>query len=218
MIGIAELFDEIQARNGLLYRDIPGLDIDELARLLGPRLVQTSGKNYAFATHKEDPSDCSDRTEYFDWHSDGLYHARPPRFVFLHCIDPGAGQCKTELANVSKVLSLLNPSSLNTLLKLRSHYIGHGDSFDHPVLRTDGMLLASRGHVSALSDLPLAEVPTIRDTAAAWSDLYRHLDENAVSFVWLAGGTLIFDQRKYMHRRNSAVIDRARKLIRMWFD
>ena len=202
----------------MLLRDVPDFDVDEFARLLGPRIVQTSGKNYAFAMHKEDPTDCSDRTEYFDWHSDGLYHVTPPRFVLLHCLHPGSKQSMTELANISQVLADLAPSSRSTLLKLRSYYVGHGGCFGHEVVQGGGMLLASRGYVTPFVDLPLAEHPAVREIATALAELYRHLDDNAVEFGWSAGDTLVFDQYRYMHRRNSTVIDRDRKLIRMWFN
>lgn len=213
------LFDAINGGTPLFFgRDLSGLDIDKLARLLGPRLVQTSGQDYAVAMHKDDPSDCSDRTEYFDWHSDGLYHPVPPRHVLLHCIDPGTGMIATELAETESVLADIPLGSLRTLRKLRSHYVGHGGSFDHPIIMPEGMLLASRGHVDALPDLGLERHPLIRDIAAAFSDLYRALDAHAQDYQWQAGGTLVFDQYRYMHRRNSAGIDRKRKLIRMWFN
>ena len=217
MSGTQELFDAIGSAGDMLLRDVPDFDVDEFARLLGPRIVQTSGKNYAFAMHKEDPTDCSDRTEYFDWHSDGLYHATPPRFVLLHCLDPGHGQVNTELADVKVVLAAMSPNSLRTLSKLHSHYVGHGGRFSHPILTGGGMLLASRGHVTA-PDLYLDQTPSIREIVEALTGLYQRLDDDAVPYKWEKGGTLIFDQRKFMHRRNSAVIDRDRKLIRMWFN
>ncbi len=215
--GTEELFDTIHSGVTLFYQDVPDFDVEELVRLLGPRIVQTSGKNYSIATHKEDPNDHSNRTTFFDWHCDGLYLATPPRFALLHCLDPGNGQAKTELANTNQVLTKLSPSNLRTLSKLRSHYIGHGGSFDHPILTSDGMLLASRGYVSPLPDLPFEDQPSIRDLNEALSELYHHLDDSAVPYEWNMGGTLIFDQYQYMHRRNSGIIDRDRKLIRMWF-
>lgn len=216
MTQTEQLFDALGV--ALLHRAIPDFDVEEFVRLLGPRIVQTSGKNYAFAMHKEDPTDCSDRTEYFDWHSDGLYHVTPPRFVLLHCLDPGGGHVNTELADVGVVLSAIAPESLSTLSKLHSHYIGHGGRFSHPILTLcGGMLLASRGHVTA-PDLYLEDQPSIRDICDALADLYQHLDADAVPYRWKKGDTLIFDQRKFMHRRNSTVIDRDRKLIRMWFN
>jgi alpha-ketoglutarate-dependent taurine dioxygenase len=217
MSGTEELFDTIHSGVTLFYQDVPDFDVEELVRLLGPRIVQTSGENYAIAMHKEDPTDHSNRTTFFDWHSDGLYLPKPPRFALLHCLNPGNGQAKTELANTNQVLTKLSPSSLRTLSKLRSHYIGDGGSFDHPILTSDGMLLASRGYVSPLLDLPFEDQPSIRDISETFSELYRHLDDSAVPYEWNTGGTLIFDQYQYMHRRNSAIIDRDRKLIRMWF-
>ncbi len=202
----------------LIYEHLPDFDIEEWVKHLGSRIVQTNGQNYAVAQHKDDPSDCSDRTEYFDWHSDGLYHPLPPRYVLLHCINPGAGQINTELASVEKVLDRLSIESLSTLACLRSHYIGHGGCFYHPILRAGEMLLASRGYVSPLNHVPLAAVPSIRDISDAMMELYDGLDFLAVPYKWQAGDTLIFDQYQYLHRRNSTSIDRDRKLIRMWFN
>ena len=113
--GTEELFDTIQSGVMLFYQDVPDFDVEELVRLLGPRIVQTSGENYAIAMHKEDPTDHSNRTTFFDWHSDGLYLAKPPRFALLHCLNPGNGQANTELANTNQVLTKLSPSSLRTL-------------------------------------------------------------------------------------------------------
>lgn len=212
------LFEAIKSGTPLFWgTNLSGLDADKLARLLGPRLVQTSGKNYAVAMHRDDPANFSDRTDYFDWHSDGLYHAKPPRFVLLHCLDPGKAGIGTELADAHSALSDIPLSSLRTLRKLRSYYVGRILSFDHPILQPEGMLLASRGHASALPDLQLEGYPTIREIAVAFSDLYRALDKRAIAYTWRPGATLVFDQYRYMHRRNSAVIDRERKLLRMWF-
>jgi alpha-ketoglutarate-dependent taurine dioxygenase len=215
--GTEELFDKIRSGVPLLYQNLLDFDVDELVRLLGPRIVQTSGQNYAIARHKEDPTDHSNRTTFFDWHCDGLYLTDPPKFAMLHCIDPGCGKARTEFAKTSDVLSQLDPTSLRTLGKLRSHYIGHGGIYNHPILSGGGMLLASRGYVSPLADLPFEDHPSIRDISNAISDLYDRLEENVFSHEWRKGDTLIFDQYQYMHRRQSEVIDRERKLIRMWF-
>jgi alpha-ketoglutarate-dependent taurine dioxygenase len=217
LAGTEELFNKIESGVMLLYQDVPDFDVDELVRLLGPRIVQTSGENYAIARHKEDATDHSNRTTFFDWHTDGLYLPKPPRFALLHCLHPGSRQAKTELADIDQVLAKLRPSSLCTLSKLRSHYIGHGGIFDHPILTSRGMALASRGYVSPLPDLPFEDQPSIRDVNETLSELYHHLDASAVPYEWNMGGTLIFDQYRYMHRRNSAIIDRDRRLIRMWF-
>lgn len=202
----------------LIYEHIPDFDIDEVVKHLGSRIVPTSGKDYVIAQHKDDPSDCSDRTDYFDWHSDGLYYTTPPRFVLLHCLDPGSGQGKTELASVFYMLDRLSEDTLYTLNHLRSHYIGHGGCFDHRILYHGGMLLASRGYVSPLPDLPLEDIPSIRSTSDALMELYDALGFVAVPYTWRAGDTLIFDQYQYLHRRNSCKIDKDRKLIRLWFN
>src|SRR6267378_2173432 len=131
MTQTEQLFDALGV--ALLHRAIPDFDVEEFVRLLGPRIVETSGKNYAFAMHKEDPTDCSDRTEYFDWHSDGLYHVTPPRFVLLHCLNPGSGTCQTDFVSVAEVLNWMQPEAIETLRKLRSWYIGHGGRFSHPI-------------------------------------------------------------------------------------
>jgi alpha-ketoglutarate-dependent taurine dioxygenase len=217
MTGTEKLLRAIDAGESRVWA-CGEFDIDEMVRLLGSRLVQTSGRDYAVAMHRDDPTDCSDRTEYFDWHSDGLYHARPPRYVLLHCLDPGDGKVNTEFAEMDYVLWMLRPSSYRTLLKLRSHYVGHGGTFDHPVIAIGGALLASRGYVSPLPGLSLEEIPSVRDIGVALSDLYDHLEGCAMPHEWRAGGTLIFDQYRYLHRRKSAVIDRERKLLRLWFN
>ena len=215
--------------DNVIFRHDPGFDAEDLVKQLGPRLVQTSGQNYAIAKHKDDPADCSDRTEYFDWHSDGLYHPQPPRFVLLHCLQVGSGEVKTELASVAELIAKISTRSLRTLIDLHSTYIGHGGCFAHPIFRNNEMLLASRGYISPRPDLPLADNPSNRDIATAMSELYGLLDENAHTYEWSAGTTLIFDQYRYLHRRNpdnsaiggnarSSTIDKDRKLVRMWFN
>lgn len=216
MMHLTQLLSGVKAGVCLL-QNLPDFDADQIAFLLRRRIVTTSGQPYAIAQHKDDPSDCSDRTEYFDWHSDGLYVMRPPHYVILHCLDPGAGLISTDLVNVKDVLSKISEDSLYTLGKLNSTYIGHGGSFSHPILSLKGMLLASRGFVSPLSGLSLNEQPSIRDITTALTELYHHLDKNAFPHQWKVGDTLIFDQYQYMHRRNSNSIDKERKLIRMWF-
>jgi len=225
MSGTKKLFNVIQSGTALHYQNITDLDVEELVHLLGSRIVRTGGRDYGhdyrIAMHREDPTDCSDRTEYFDWHSDGLYYSKPPKYVLLHCLDPGSQQINTDLAETIQVLSVIHHDHFQILKKLLSHYIGHGGNFDHPVLtgyQNSEMLLASRGHISALPDLSLEDHPSLREISTALTDLYRSLDENAVSYQWNKGATLIFNQYQYMHRRNSNSIDRERKLIRMWFN
>jgi alpha-ketoglutarate-dependent taurine dioxygenase len=186
---------------------------------LGSRIVLSGGFPYSIAQHKDNPSDCSDRTEYFDWHSDGLYHPHPPKYVLLHCLDAGSGAVVTELASSQIILGhLISEKTLYTLGKLRSCYIGHGGAYHHPILTIKGMLMASRGFVEPLPGLSLDEQPSIRDINLALTELYARLDHNVLSYDWKVGDTLIFNQYHYMHRRNSAVIDKDRKLIRMWFN
>ena len=218
MTGTNQLFEEIGSP--LLFRNIPDFDIEELIQLLGPRIVQTSGKDYAIAMHKENPSDYSDRTEYFDWHSDGLYHVvrKPPQFVLLHCLNKGTQDIKTELTDTATILNKLSFQNIQILGKLQSIYIGHNGSFTHPILNTLGMLLASRGYISPLSEISIESQPSIRNITETLTELYYLLDMHAVPYIWNIGDTLIFDQYRYMHRRNSASIDRNRKLIRMWFN
>jgi alpha-ketoglutarate-dependent taurine dioxygenase len=218
MISTKELFDSIGSGDTLLYRDVPDFDADEFVGLLGQRLVQTGGQDYALAVHKEDRTDHSNRTDYFDWHSDGLYHAWPPRFVLLHCVDPGDGTCQTDFVSVAEVLAWMRPEAIETLRKLRSWYIGHGGNFGHPILVGNDMLLASRGHVDALPTVAFQDQPSIREITDAMSNLYSCMDDCETWRRWSAGLTVVFDQRKFMHRRISKAIDRKRKLIRMWFN
>jgi len=217
-----KLFDRIQSGEvgDLYFQTIHGFDIEEFVQLMKPRIVQTSGADYAIAMHKDDPTDCSDRTDYFDWHSDGLYHVKPPRFVLLHCLDPGEGLVKTELVETIQVLSTLEYRHFKILQKLSSCYIGHGGWYEHPILMGDQhreMLLASRGHVRALPNIRLEDQPSIRQISEALVALYRSLDSMWVVRIGQQGDTIIFDQYKYMHRRNSATVDKKRKLIRMWW-
>lgn len=217
-----ELFEAIESKTALYFLHVSNMDVDKLvawANELGPGIVQTGGKDYAIVQHKDDPSDHSNRTEYFDWHSDGLYHAKPPRFVLLHCLNPGSGEAQTDVASSMQVLKQMSSRTLRTLAKLRSHYIGHGGCYSHPIRHSAWkMLLASRGYVSPLEEIPLEDQPSIREISDAIRELYLLLDENAIPQEWKAGNTLIFDQYKYMHRRNSSGIDKERKLIRMWLN
>jgi len=199
------------------YCNLPDFDPNKWATILSKHIKQTTGLDYTIAMHQDNPNDYSNRTEYFDWHSDGLYHPVPPQYVLLHCLDAGCGLAETELSHVVEVQYLLSQKHLNTVDKLQSHYIGHNGIYAHPLFNIKGMLLASRGHVSALPGLSLHEQPSIREITDALQALYIALDKCAVPYSWSAGDTLIFDQYQYIHRRNSNVIDKDRKLIRMWF-
>src|SRR6266700_7432219 len=99
--GTEELFDTIHSGVTLFYQDVPDFDIEELVRLLGPRIVQTSGENYAIAMHKEDPTDHSNRTTFFDWHCDGLYLLKPPRSALLHCLTLSQRHARPHFSNTS---------------------------------------------------------------------------------------------------------------------
>lgn len=206
------------ANTAVAYRNTPDFAIDKVVKWLGRRIVQTSGQDYAIAQHKDDPTDCSDRTEYFDWHSDGLYFPVPPKYVLLHCLDAGHGAAKTELANIHEILLRLHPSSQYVLGKLQSRYVGHGGSYVHPIISLKGMLLASRGVIETLPGLSLNEQPSIREITEVMANLYELLDTMAMPYDWSMGDTLIFNQYQYLHRRNSNVIDKDRKLIRLWFN
>ena len=202
----------------LNFLSVPDLDVDEVVRLLGTRIVQTKGKAYAIAEHRDDLTDCSDRTEFFDWHSDGLYHSQPPRRVLLYCLDPGHGGVKTEVADTDCVLSALPEEDYHVLTKLRCNYVSHEGVHSHPMVADGALMLASRGYPTPSPSLPLEATPSIREITKALSSLYQTLDHYAIRQEWHQGDVLIFDQHRYLHRRTGGPVDHRRKLIRMWFN
>lgn len=197
--------------------DEPNFRLEDVINKLGRRIVNSGDAEYSIVSERNHPTDCSGQTGYFDWHSDGLYHKEPPRYVMLHCIDPGASQCPTELSETKTALSQMRHSHVMTLSKLRTHYVGRQKTYVHDIMSDNGMLLASRGHVSPMEGMGLKDQPTVREITSAMTGLYTMLDNFAGPVWWKKGRTLVFDQYQYLHRRNSKVIDPNRKLIRLWF-
>jgi alpha-ketoglutarate-dependent taurine dioxygenase len=204
--------------SGLAFQSISDFDADKFVSLVGNGIVKTKDKDYEIIMEGDDPTDFSNRTQYFHWHSDGLYREIPPRFVLFHCLHPGNGKAMTELASVRCVFSAMSPANVAILKKLNTWYIGHMGMFYHKMISRDGVLLASRGYQAPLAELELENVPEYYDIVAAMTDFYNQLEKHAVSFHWSKGNTLVFNQRLYLHRRNSAVTDYDRKLVRMWFN
>ena len=67
-------------------------------------------------------------------------------------------------------------------------------------------------------DVPIADIPSARDTATAISTLYRYVDQNITRIhFWKAGDLIVFDNQRYIHARFAQAKDYKRELVRVWY-
>jgi alpha-ketoglutarate-dependent taurine dioxygenase len=197
----------------------PDFNPEIFTQTLGDRIMLTSGKKWSIVEDAATLTDASRQTTNLDWHVDGLYYKTVPRYVLLHCTEPGKGGVKTEFVDTYYVTNKLPGDVALILSKLQMHYIGKDGEYQHyPILSLSGLNLGSRGYVSPKSHA-LEEMPTNREIAKAMVCLFETMDVNVcLSKSWIKGDTVIFDQTRIIHRRVSTLSDRERKLIRMWWN
>jgi alpha-ketoglutarate-dependent taurine dioxygenase len=162
-------------------------------------------------------TDCSKHTLKFDWHTDGLYHDPPPRWTVLHCIDPGAGEITTEVADALAAIGRLSAEHARVLEKLETVYVGRdGKRHARRIVGPTFVHLASRGFVT--SGASVEDFPSIRETVDAVQALIAALDGGDRHIQkWQTGDVLVFDNHRHLHRRVGIAPDPKRRLTRMWF-
>lgn len=202
-------------------RNEPDFDIDQVVTAMrdNNRLVMTAEGPYSIVQDDGVPTtDCSKHSLHFDWHTDGLVYPTPPKYVMLHCVNPGTEGITTELCDVNAALDKLPISIRQVLYLCRSNYVDRrGDAHPLPLLADNGLYLASRGFIDSI--VPVEYYPTIRGQATSLNSLIEALDNNICHTQnWKAGDTLIFNNHKYLHRRVSKGLDKQRKLYRLWFN
>lgn len=200
----------------------PTFDPDVFADKLGERIALTSGKRWTIVEQSLDPKDLQDasrQTTFLDWHVDGSYHHPPPRYVLLHCIDPGHSNGSTQFADGHVIFSKLPRDVILVLSKLQMNYVGRSGVHAHePILSLAWITICARGYVEPISK-ELSEVPSLRETARATSMLFDAMDDSiCLDHHWKKYDNIIFDQRRIIHRRMTSAEDRQRKLYRMWWN
>ena len=206
----------------------PAFDADTLADSLGDRIVLTSGQRWAIVEQSADLKeihDASRQTAFLDWHIDGHYHNPPPRFVLLHCINPGTEDIPTQFVDVHAVMSKISGDVALVLNKLRINYIDKGSKLypqTEPLLSMHGLNLSSRAYVDPISTEVLTEIPSLRQQTEALYQLYKTMDDNVcLEHHWKKHDIVIFDQSRIIHRRvgigKTQGNDYERKLTRMWW-
>jgi hypothetical protein len=198
-------------------------DFDWRAFAQRPNIVRNrQGEAFSFIEDGNDPTDFSRQSGLFDWHTDGLYHKRPPKYVLQYCLDPGKLDIKTALADSSVVLAQMSMAHKATLAQLQIEYVGHGAKRTQPVINEENGLFLGVGFKNIADYTNIIACSTryvsTRDIADAMSELYQVLDRNKVLISWEPNKLLRFDQYKYLHCRDSGRDRDSRRFVRIWYE
>lgn len=199
----------------------PGFDWGAYANQ--PNIVRNrQGEPYSFIENGADPLDFSRRSGAFDWHTDGLYHQRPPKYVLQYCLHPGELNIKTALADSTVILAHMPGKHVATLARLCIKYVGHGAECLQPVINSEGGLFLGVGFKGSNDYTSIVAYPDryicTRDIANALSKLYETLDQNKILVTWEPNKLLRFNQYRYLHCRDSVCDNDTRKFVRIWYD
>jgi hypothetical protein len=205
--------------NDLSITTEPGFDWAAAANQLNV-IPNRQGELFSFIEDGTDQLDFSRRSGAFDWHTDGLYHQRPPRYVTQYCLHPGELNIKTALADSAVILSKMLDKHLAVLTQLCIEYVGHGLKRQQPVINSEGGLFLGVGfkcstdytNIMACSD----RYVSTRDIANALSNLYETLDQNKILVAWEPDKLLRLNQYRYLHCRDSVCEHDTRKFVRIW--
>lgn len=191
-----------------------------LALTNSSNIVLGSEGRYSIVQDDNDLANASGSSLDLDWHIDGFYHDMIPDVVALYCVDPGRADVTTDLADFLLALENLGPTTTAILERLTCNYIGKkGGTFSKPLISPGGISLAARAFISPHSDI--GTLPTLREISSVILDFMDALEDAMVhSHTWTAGDLLIFNNRRYVHRRSNRTgrSDPQRKLYRMWFN
>jgi alpha-ketoglutarate-dependent taurine dioxygenase len=225
-MNIEQLFNTLTWLKSYEVHQVPDFNPDEFLQLLGNRIVPTL-TGCPYKTIQDESNDNAPEsalleptktTAFFDWHIDGLYYTSPPQHTLLYCKDPGHGDTTTDLASTQEVLDKLSPEVRKTLSSMQMNYIHNNNHKSiRPFLFGESFLLSTRGFLEP--NVEPKYMPSLRSIGEALVVLYETLDRTiTLSHQWQKGEVLVWDNHKYIHRRNGHKLDPNRKIIRMWFN
>src|SRR5882672_8627289 len=165
--------------------------------------------------------DFSKMSTDFGKHIDGLYKENPPQFVILYCENEGLGEATTNfydgkfIANVVKRLFKADDLIMNYISRNGKIY---PQKFirQHPITKSDVMTIASRGFIQQDPKSNLGEMPNL-DELNQIITLANCIPPKH-SMIFKNHDLMLSDNYSFPHSRMSQIVDRERKLYRIWFN
>jgi alpha-ketoglutarate-dependent taurine dioxygenase len=189
-------------------------------------VVSTNDGPYSIVKETGNYDDFSQRTDRFDWHTDGLYYEKVPEYVILYCDNPGNGSTPTVFTDTRAVVSnLMETQAFNILNQLETVYIDKaGELFSrallekHPITQNLIINLGSRVYLRPIVDVTqISLTPSLRDMLTASQTLLKEIDSHIVlRHNWKMNDLIIFDNNTFLHGREAQTADPARTLLRIW--
>ena len=221
----------------LLQKDFNRDDILELNKVdfdphLFIKLMNESGKFEIVVSHDGPISvvleengkregDHSKMSTDFGKHIDGLYKENPPQFVILYCENEGLGEATTNFYDGKFIANVVN--RLFKADNLIMNYISRNGKIypqkfirQHPVTKNDVMMIANRGFIQQDPKSNLGEMLNL-------DELNQIITlANAIppkhSMIFKNHDLMLSDNYSFPHSRMSQIVDRERKLYRIWFN
>jgi alpha-ketoglutarate-dependent taurine dioxygenase len=233
MITTPDLLSQLaridEGRSDLIFR--AKVEFDSAAFLaglpdVGLEVIPSKDGPLSYVVDGGEPADKSKSTETFDFHTDGLYRTNLPRYVLLYCIDAGSATVTTKLSDGKLALQLIRklpePPRLD---KLSAVYVARdGQRYprsivqQHPATGEDVLAFGSRAYFEPdLTGYPAIELPTLREAARAGVTLFDAIDRcTCYEMIWSAHELLMFDNLRFVHKREARQRDTDRRLLRVW--
>jgi alpha-ketoglutarate-dependent taurine dioxygenase len=166
--------------------------------------------------------DKSQRSDSFDYHTDGVYRPQPPALFMLACENPGTANTSTVFLDSRRVVRELT-DYLPILGQLQFTYTDkRGVDRSRPMLEphplTGELVMHSvtLGHAEPLSTARNVKQSAIDEAMLALDSTLRSLPPYRHS--WKQGDVVIADNQAYLHARVASAPDPLRKLGRVWLD
>jgi hypothetical protein len=143
-------------------------------------------------------------------HTDAAYLHLPPRYIALHCLDPGEGNCPTRVLSVD----LFRLRSEGPAWLREPHWIccdGYNSAFYSPITEVQNGIERLRFDPFCMFALK-PDRPDLNQALAAIEE--RSVE---VSVRWDAGRCLIIDNWRCLHARGTGAIDTPSRLLRRWY-
>lgn len=171
-------------------------------------------------------TDFSKLSTEFDIHQDALYYTDPPQFEILYCENHGLRKATTEFYNGERLAKAIIDEGFEGLDYVYMNYIGReGQVYQHKLIRTNPstgnpcVMFANRGYPSQDPN-NIDKIPLMRELSKLTSFMFERMDTyyRETDIIFENNDLMLLDNWKYPHRRKSNILDRVRKLFRIYLN
>lgn len=172
--------------------------------------------------------DLSRSSRRFVFHTDGPYYREPPRYVILHCVDPGQENSgiASVLQDTRPIIKQFSRQQVDVLRQI--DFIYHGRKGNRTrrnlieVAAGGSDLVSNFGGKGHLELVPSSDIDFFTWMSIA-SEFFKKISNSKYGFVrhrYKKFDTLVFDNHIFLHGRENPkeIVDCDRKLYRIRLD